>query len=144
MLFNLKDINYTNDTIKIAQDKLRDCDLNLMSLKKFSAELNAGFMNIENQVSKLDMSFKDINLLSSYAHNRKSSLTSSIDDSSDESISSKNAELLESYSMEELERTFIFVKKTENGVVVEDSMNNKSSKRDSLSSLESSCSDLII
>ena len=115
-----------------------------MSLKKFSAELNAGFMNIENQVSQLDMTYKDINLLSSYAHNRKSSLTSSIDDSSDESISSKNAELLESYSMEELERTFVFVKKTENGVVVEDGMNTKAAKRDSLSSLESSCSDLII
>ena len=129
----------------MAQDKLRDCDLNLISLKKFTTELNAGFMNIENQVTKLDMSFKDINLLSSYKHNRKSSLTSSIDDSSDESISSKSpaSELLESYSMEELEKTFIFVKKTENGAVVEDCMKNVL-KRDSLSSLESDCSDLLL
>jgi hypothetical protein len=102
-------------------------------------------MNIENQVTKLDCDFKDISLLSSYKHNRKSSLTSSIDDSSDESISSKSiaSELLESYSMEEIEKTFIFVKKTEKGVVVEDIV-NKIIKRDSLSSLESSCTDLIL
>jgi hypothetical protein len=151
-----KDINYTNNTIKMAQDKLRDCDLNLSSLKKFTTELNVGFANIETQVSKLDMSFKDINLMSSHQNSRNSSVGSggasfsdSCELSSDESFLLGNkSELLDQYSMEAIEKTYVFVTRTgeknDNAWKMEDKSETRlMSKHGSLSSLESGCSDLI-
>ena len=85
------------------------------------------------------MSFKDINKLTASAHQRKPSLTSSID-SSDESVSSSTKNAYFGDSLEEIEKSYIFVTLSkENVLLVEDGINW--SKRGSLSSIDMTCSE---
>ncbi|RNA21617.1 hypothetical protein BpHYR1_038333 [Brachionus plicatilis] len=49
-----KDISNTNSVIKLVQEKLKDCDLNLNFLKQISKELNIDFANIESKLDSLE------------------------------------------------------------------------------------------
>ena len=104
--------------------------------------MNAGFANIGDQVTKLDMSFKDINSLSASTHKRNASVSSSVDSSDESTSSTFNSKLNSDYfnSCEELEKSYVFVSISKNNdLIIEDGINW--SKRGSVSSIDSSCSE---
>ncbi|CAF0992484.1 unnamed protein product [Brachionus calyciflorus] len=127
-----EDITNTNSVIKLVQEKLKDCDFNLSSLKQISKELNIDFANIETKINTLKNNGSDECKLS-----RNSSLSSLADAINENSLNEALRLKLcgEGSDMEDLENTYINVTVGKDGTVTEEV---NWAKRSSISSTGSS------
>ncbi len=87
-LLNPKDISNTSDVIQLAQEKIKNFDLNLNSLKDCTKELNIEFNEFTSKVDHLDSAIRNF-VLNVGKPGRDSGLNSAADDD--------DGELLESY-----------------------------------------------